>query len=374
MRLGVESLALSSKNISGIGIYSQNIISTLLTIENMDLSFYNPYFFNGNYPKKHLPGVKVENIFAPIFLNSEKFDKIWYDDLLKNRIEKDSLDLFHGLSSFCPYSEKVPTVVTIHDLHPFFEKNNFYTSSFEQRVSRSVRSANRIICVSEFTKSQLKELLDISDDKIDVVYEGVNPMFYPRDQKQSADVLRNKYNIDEQFVVCVSDFYPRKNHLFLLESFAAARKKGLNYKLILVGKKNDYFNKIRQFINDRGFSSFVKILGYVYSEDMPYFYSLAEALVYPSLYEGFGLPLLEAMACNCKVLNSDSSSLKEISLDHGVSFDPKDKESLISALLSINNQNFWQDKLFKARNYAGNFTWEKTTQTTLGVYRKVLGK
>ncbi len=374
MKVGFEAIPLARKELSGIGVYAKNTLSNIRKNPDLTAIVYNPFFFRPGYVSSHVPGLCVRNILAPLWVSARHFDVLWYNVLLPAVLRKERLDLFHGLSAAVPETKQTRLVLTVHDLHPFFERTKVYISTFKERLAKSIAMADAVVCVSNFTKEELLKNFTIPERKIAVVPEAADQSFFERPQEEARQFLASFYGIQEDFIFFPADFYPRKNHLFLLENFFRLRQQGFPYNLILTGKSTPYSGIVRRFVTASQHRHSVKILGYIPSQDMPYFYSAAKFLVYPSLYEGFGLPVVEAMACGCPVVCSALPVLREISHDSALFFNPESSDEIENAFERIQHEDERLTLVQKARAHAQSFSWEKAAQTLVRLYEQVCGR
>jgi len=297
------------------------------------------------------------------------------------QITQDSLfptvDIFHATDHLLPRFAQVKSVFTLHDLiflfHPETHKplNRWFLTLM---MPRFLRVADAIIAVSECTKRDAVRCYGVPEEKITVIYEGVNPRFCPAGPEAVAAV-RQKYGLPEHFILYVGTIEPRKNLSALLEAFVAlqnrlATRDAAALRLVFVGKKGwlyeGFFRRLRELgLEDRAFFT-----GYVPDEDLPAIYSAADLFVFPSLYEGFGLPVLEAMACGTPVICSDTSSLPEVAGDAALMVPPTDVRALAEAMERMLCDAQMRTTLReKGLAWVRRFTWEKTAQQTVSVYK-----
>lgn len=287
-----------------------------------------------------------------------------------------SLDLLHMtyiLPPVCP----VPTVVTIHDIS--FE---VYPETFSHRdrlvlswgVPFSARRAVRVIAVSDHTKRELVHRYAIPDEKIRVIHEAAAPLFQPVKDPARLEAVRRKYSMAPPYLLSVGNLQPRKNLATLLEAYGVAKAEGrISHQLVIVGGQGWQGARVLEQVKAQGLEGEVVLTGYVPTEDLPSLYSGADLFVYPSLYEGFGLPPLEAMACGTPVVASNAASLPEVLGDSAWLVDPHDVRELASTILRILGDSAL------ARRFSGlglaharRFSWDRTASQTVEVYREAL--
>jgi glycosyltransferase involved in cell wall biosynthesis len=282
-------------------------------------------------------------------------------------------DLVHGPVFVGPLIAPCPVVITVHDLsfirfpHLFRPANRLYLTVMTRL---SARRARRLIAVSEHAASETVRLLGVPREKVDVVYHGVDPLFRPLPPEQVA-AFRRRRRLPDQFVLFVGTLEPRKNLERLIEAFARIPRG--EAKLVLVGGKGWLYEDLFARVEALGLSDAVVFPGYVRSEELPLWYNAATAFAYPSLYEGFGMPVTEAQACGTPVVTSTSSSLPEAAGDAALLVDPEDVEAIATGLTQILDDDTLREALTKrGLAHARTFDWSRTARQTVQVYRRAL--
>lgn len=286
-------------------------------------------------------------------------------------------DLYHQ-PSFIPHIFPGKTIVTVHDMshqafpqyHPRYRVLLF--KAFEKRIKRS----DQIITVSEYSRQEIAELLKISEDKITITYLGAGPQYRPLtvSEKKRSD-LRSKYHLPEQFFLYVGTIEPRKNLERLVEAYHFFRleQPQSELKLVLAGGKGWLYDRIFARVKELNLEQEIIFTGYVENEDLPYIYNLAMALVYPSLYEGFGLPPLEAMSSGTPVISSKASSIPEVVGEAGLLINPYQVNELTEAIYRVASSVSLRNNMSKmGLERAGRFSWKKCALETLQVYRRCM--
>lgn len=283
-------------------------------------------------------------------------------------------DLFHSPDFTLPPLKTARGVVTVHDLsflrfpqHADPGLRAFLTKT----VPRSVARASRVLADSESTKADLVELLGVEPEKISVVPAGVDARFRPvRDTLKLAQV-RQRYRLPEWFILFVGTLEPRKNLARLITAYAQMRRHtGLPHELVIAGKPGWLYQDIYEQVTKEGLSENVHFIGFVADDDLPALYTLADLLAFPSLYEGFGLPPLEAMACGTPVVASNRSSLPEAIGSAGLLVDPEDINALADALARVLGDASLRVRLADlGRAQAARFTWQSSAERLLEAYR-----
>ncbi|HVS88018.1 MAG TPA: glycosyltransferase family 1 protein [Candidatus Acidoferrum sp.] len=245
---------------------------------------------------------------------------------------------------------------------------------FHTMIPAMVRRSDAVITISESTKRDLLALLKAKEEKISVVHLGVDARFQPLKDEGQLAKIRQKYSLPREFILFVGLIEPRKNLETLVDAYLAASISG-QFDLVLAGSMGWGYSGLMQKIANSHVGSRIRMPGYVADADLPALYSLATVFVYPSLYEGFGLPVLEAMACGAPVITSCVSSLPEVAGDAAVLIDPSDAGALTLALQQVLRDSQLRKSLSqRARQRAQLFTWEQTAQKTLDIYRTIAGR
>ena len=286
------------------------------------------------------------------------------------------VDLFHSPDYLLPPLSRGKKVVTIHDLS-FLR----FPEGAEPRlrrylsaaVPRSVGEADLVLGDSENTRQDIVEFLGVNPDKVEVVYPGVDPAFRPIKDLQPLAAARGLYHLDSPFILSVGTLEPRKNLTTLLDAYAALRSGGdVDHKLVIAGGKGWLYDGIFSRAAESSLEDDVVFLGYVPEEHLPALYCLSDLLVFPSLYEGFGLPPLEAMACGTPVITSDSSSLPEVVGQAALMVQAEDGEALAEAIKTLlADSGLRKDLVRKGLSRAAEFTWRASGEKLLAVYERL---
>jgi glycosyltransferase involved in cell wall biosynthesis len=288
-----------------------------------------------------------------------------------------SLDLFHSPDFTLPPVRRASGVLTVHDLsfirvpHSAHPQLRAYLL---QAVPRSVQRADWVLADSECTKRDLIELLGATTDSVKVIYPGVERRFRPVREAALRAVVRERYQLPPRFVLALSTLQPRKNFERLIRAFARLPESvRQEVKLVIAGGRGWRYEGIFETVSALQMEDAVCFPGYVADQDLPALYSLAELFALPSLYEGFGLEPLEAMACGTPVVTSNVSSLPEVVGDAAISVDPLDVDGLAEALeLVLSDPALQQDMIRKGIDRARRFTWEAAAHKLLRLYERAV--
>lgn len=288
------------------------------------------------------------------------------------------LDLFHATNFVLPPLRGARGIVTIHDLsyllYPDAAAKTLVTY-LNKVVPRSVARAEMIIADSESTRRDIVEHLGIPDDRVRVVYGGVDERFHRDDDAHRRSEVALRYGIDLPAILAVGTLQPRKNLARLIDAYVLLREQGLSHTLYIAGASGWLYSDIFRTIEDLGLQPFVKFLGYVRDEDLPTLYSLADVFVYPSLYEGFGLPILEAMGCGTPVVCSDVSSIPEVAGEAAAYCDPLDVNSIAGAIDRVLRDRQMRTTIIeKGNDQVKRFSWPAAGRALLDVYQLVGGR
>lgn len=357
MRIGIDiQSTIASK--TGIGHYTSQLIKELLSIDKT-----NSYEF-----------LRCDKFW------SERVPRrmIWENIEIPHKARQQKLDLLHIPGFAPPFACSCPVIVTVHDLiGMIFPENLSLFSRFYwgRWLPFTVKRADLIFASSENTKKDIQRLLGVEPEKIKVIYLGAGKEFFPRG-KNEIEHAKYKYNILNEYVLHVGTIEPRKNIERLIVAFKRMKNKtGRNIKLVLVGSKKWAYEKVRNVIDREKMQDDVIFPGYIEDKDLPAIYSGAAVLALPSLYEGFGLPVVEAMACGTPVVASDISSIPEVAKDAAVLFDPYNEEEIASALVSVLSDDQLRKSLIsKGFDKASEFNYQKTAQKVLEQYKNLFDR
>jgi len=391
MRIGIDARFYGPVG-KGLGRYTQELVDNIIKITSADESdifnfviFLSPENFD-EFICEH-DNVKKVCLSAPWYSWQEQI----YMPFI---IWKEKLDLIHYPHFNVPVFTPCKFVVTIHDLilthfptvrattlSPFIYR--LKNLAYQIVIFTAVKRARKIITVSEFTKNDLVSQFKINPDKIVVTYEGVANLTKGRDSlfiaKLDNHETLKQYNINNNFLLYVGNAYPHKNLDFLLKSFAKLLVKKPELRLVLVGKQDYFYTQIRDLARSlnlwqkENINSPVVFPGYVPDAQLEILYQEALSYVFPSFYEGFGLPPLEAMAKGCPVISSDRSSLPEILGSAAIYFNPEKEEDMIEKICLVLDKKEIRDSLIlKGLEQVKKYSWWQCANDTLMVYHKIL--
>lgn len=374
MRIGFDGKRAVQNN-TGLGNYSRFIVDVLSR-------FYqsNEYILYAPKPKENknlntiLQRANTQVIY-PASAFRKKFSAIWRVWGITKQLKEDKLDIYHGLSNELPLSIKkshIKSIVTIHDLiflrYPQFYKwidRHIYAYKFR----KACENCNRIIAISEMTKRDIISYFHIDEQKIEVVYQGCDPVFHsPMAENVKADI-RRKYNLPARYILNVGSIESRKNLLLIVKALKYIRK---DISLVAVGKKTPYTDEIEKYIEENGLTNRVLILNKVPFSDLPGIYQNASIFVYPSFFEGFGIPIIEAIHSNLPVIAATGSCLEEAGGADSIYIDPNDEKELAEKInLVLSSPELAQSMIAKGKEYVKRFSDETIAKDVMTVYNKL---
>lgn len=375
MRIGFDVNSLAG--ISGVGIikYITKIVE-YTSSKKIDCFLFSQYDLKVKIAGEHIHFIKEKR--------GEFYKPYWDQFVVPQLIKKYKIDLYHAPSNLgLPACPKKPCkmVVTIHDIAPAVLPQYYKKASkeifleYQSYPGISARFADKVIAVSTNTKNDLRKIFNIKASKIKVIHQGDDEKIKQNFNKEVLREYQQKYNFGDDYIMYVSEIALRKNHEILFRAFAEFRKKqNKDIKLLLAGRAHEEYAKpLREVISSLGQDKNIIFLDYVPEDGLSVLLSYAKLMIYPSFYEGFGLPVLEAMACGCPVACSDVSSLPEVAAGAAYLFDPYDVNSIIKAMeFGVSNVAWRQEVIAKGFSRVKYFSWEKTQKKTFAVYKELL--
>ena len=366
MRIGIKASPLTTM-MAGIPSYLLNLLQGLARVD----AGRNEYLLYTNRPVPFEIGLPDSFRFVKVRFPSPHL-QLWYQLRLPGRLREDGVDLFHDPVLPMPFLMGVPGVVTVHDVSAYlFPSLHRLRSAMSARLlPLYLRKAREIIAVSSFTASEIERIMPSVAPKVTVIHQGVSGFFRPSDE---ADVLRvrEKLGLPERFVLYLGTLEPRKNLPRLIRAFSHIADE-VPHSLVIAGGKGWRVGKaveIPSSLEDR-----VLLTGFVPGADLPALYSAAEVFAYPSLYEGFGLPVVEAMACGTPVLTSSVASLPEVAGDAALLVDPLSAEGMARVLKRLCEDDALRESLSsEGLERASLYSWDGCARAVLGVYESVAG-
>lgn len=370
MNIGFEAKRVFH-NKTGLGNYSRDLIRLLSQYfpEN------NYYLYNPKDSKEILFTVNNKNVFEkkPSTSFYLKFYNLWRQKGIVNDLKKDNITLFHGLSGELPVGLKannIKSVVTIHDLifmrypklYSFFDRKIHYL-----KFKKSAKAADKIIAISEQTKLDIITYLDVSPEKIEVIYQGCQAVFKEQyTTKEKEDVVA-RYNLPENFILNVGTIEERKNALTIVKAI-----KNIDSTLVLVGRETTYSDKIKEYIKKNNLDDKVIFLKGLSSKDLAITYQLATIFVYPSIFEGFGIPIIEALYSKTPVITTNSGVFPEAGGPDSLYIDPFNDIELEKKInLLLNDSNLRREISEKGFQFVQKFNDENIASKINKLYSEL---
>lgn len=358
-------------NSRGLGNYSRDTIRLLS-------SFYpdNNYLLFNPKNKRNIEfplGGRTKEILPDSFMG-RLFPSIWRSNGMCHQISSNAVDIYHGLSQELPLGVQrtnARTVVTMHDAifmrYPELY-SSVYRSIFIQKNKYACRVADRIIAISEQTKRDIIEYFDADESKISVVYQGCNNIFRAPISDEAKEMIRKKYNLPEHYLLNVGAIEKRKNVALIIE---AMQRKQVDAHLVIVGKPElSYFKEVSALIAKYGLEGQVHFIHNAQTVDLPIIYSLADIFIYPSIFEGFGIPILEALCVETPVISSTGSCFEETGGPDSCYINPQDADELGDAILEILSDSLLRNKMkLKGLEFSERFTDRCVATNLMKVYQ-----
>lgn len=364
---------------SGVGRYAIMLYNPLCKYVDIDHYFINrnrwAIYKTVNEKSEFIQKTRKNPLTHNIVFTKFGLQNLFLDYQLGKHIP-DDYDLYHisnqNMSILNYHSNISKNIITVHDIIYYRYPENSLKKIFGKSAYKGLKNSNFLISISNFTKNDLIKYFNIPEEQIKVIYHGIDKMFTPLKPACFEDIYTN-YNLDRNFlyILHIGSNAPRKNLPVLLKAFYKLIN-DFNIKNVRLLKINNIDYELIKRLN---LENYVKVIDLVLEEDLPKFYNLADVFVFPSIYEGFGFPPLEAMACGTPVITSNTSSLPEVVGDAGIMLDPMDVDGFAKAIYEVlTNEGLRQDMIKKGLEQSKKFSWEKAAKETLEVYREVVGK
>lgn len=380
MNIVLNAIAYSPGAMGGVETYFRTLVSALQGVDSV-----NEYALICS--ERHIKALQLSNPhFRPLACRYTKPSLHWYlraairhatrFDLLQpfmNRLDADIIH--HPFSILQPLNHRIPSVVTFHDMHHEFFPEGFSPYALKARKNLwqpSAEKATRIIAISAYAKACLVERYNIAPDKIDVVYTASNPRFRPMDDPGALAAAGSRLGLQKPFIYYPAATWPHKNHTRLLAALKLMKERyGFDGQLVLSGIAKQAAGSVLRDIGRLGLDEMVTVLGYLPDADLPCLYNLARLMAFPSLAEGFGIPLLEAMACGCPIACSAVTAMPEVVGNAAVTFDPLSAEAMAEAIWKLWNDDLLRQELrAKGLERVRLFSGEAMARQTIRVYEK----
>lgn len=391
MKIGFDAKR-AAQNRTGLGNYSRFVIRILSELfPDKEYHLYTPKPHRVPYLSE-IPTLGRLSLHFPPQGMWSRLRSLWRVWGITRDIRHDGINLFHGLSNELPLNIGTPGqrekrqgrgrckyVVTIHDLI-FIHTPQYYhwidRQIYNFKFRRACRCADRIIAVSEYTKQEIMHYYQVPEEKIDVVYQGCDPVFAKDIAREKLEEVKGKYHLPDKFVLYVGSIEERKNLMLVARAMAnVVSKTAPDIHVVAVGRRTPYVDRLQSFLKDNGIAHLFHFHHQVPYDDLPSFYKLAATFAYPSRIEGFGIPLLEAITSGLPAIGSTGSCLEEAGGPDSIYVDPDDGQAMADAIISTcEDESLRQRMIAKGKEYALQFTDERLCRSLMDTYQKVMSQ
>ncbi len=368
LRIGFDAKR-AFQNKAGLGNYSRNIINSiceifpdndyfLFTPQTDESVFFPPRISTAITPQKTTLGISKA---------------YWRTYKIAELAKHENLDIYHGLSHELPVGIKktgIKSVVTIHDLI-FMRFPEFYKPTdriiYQKKYKTACKIADKIIAISQQTKDDLIDLLHVEEEKIELVYQSIKPVFFVKNAEEEIELTRNFFNLPTEFVLVPGTIEARKNLKNILLAFS---EKDIKLPLVVVGRSTDYLEQLKSLLEKM--QDQVIILNHVNDQQLAHLYQMASMTVYVSIFEGFGLPVAEAQACGCPVITSNVSSMPEAGGNAAMYVNPNEPKEIASAIIKLSADTELRNKMIEPGiKNAGRFRPEVQAKQLMNIYQNL---
>lgn len=372
IKVGIDGRAASWYRDTGLGTYSYQLLNSLNNIDKT-----NQYLIF--LPEENKLDISFNNNFTGTQIFQERRNNFWDEVNIPVILKNTDVELYHvpqnGVGM--PKEKNCHFVITLHDVIPCKMPETVsekYLDIFSNVMPEILSKCDGVITVSDFSKNDIASQFHFPKDKIYVTHLAGESIYHPINLKYCKTFIKEKYKIENDFILYVGGFSPRKNILSLINAFSKLQdvyKKKIN--LVIVGHKGKSYEIYKNRIEELNLESLVIFPGYIPIDELPYFYNAAEIFVYPSFYEGFGLPPIEAMSCGTPVIASNVTSMPEVLQDAAILIAPSDVDGLCASMNDIlNDEQLKNTLILKGFKRASSLSWDKTALETIEIYKKIL--
>lgn len=375
MKIGFDAKR-AFTNFTGLGNYSRTTVKILAD----DFPEHSYFLYNPRVPDENqiaflnLPKHADVHIRIPKSFFYELFPSLWRRMGITKDIVNDKLDIYHGLSHELPAGIKktgIPTVVTIHDLI-FKRFPEYYKATdraiYERKFKEACEVADIVIAISEQTKKDIIQFFNIDEKKIRVVYQSCSSIFHQEINTMMLMKVRVKYQLPERFLLNVGTIEKRKNALLIIK---ALKKLDENIPLVIIGKKTPYIDEIKEYLMKNDLEHRVIFHHTISFDELPIIYHLSSAFIYPSRFEGFGIPIIEALQCGVPVIAATGSCLEEAGGPNSIYINPDDEVELAKAINKILSENN-SERISAGVTYASKFNHKQIASDLMKVYKELV--
>lgn len=371
MNIGIDARAARWYRGTGIGTYTYQLIYNINLMDKINR--YLLFLQDDNLTDIN-PG---ENIDISL-ISEDKKEDFWNEIDIPNILKDKGIDVYlvpqNGIG--LPTDKNCPFVITLHDVIPYKMPETVglqYLSIYTREIPQIIEKADAIITVSNFSKEDIAKSLGYPKDKIFVTHLAAEDIYYPRNKNYCKNYIKDNYAIEDDFILYVGGFSPRKNITGLIQAFSLIKPKlSKPLKLVILGKKGRSYYDYRDIAYNLGLKEDVIFTGYVPLNELPLFYNAADIFAYPSFYEGFGLPPLEAMACGTPVVTSSVTSIPEVLGEDALYINPKDIYDIGNKLLLLHeDRELHLEMTLRGLKRSSMYSWKKTAIETIQVLTRM---
>lgn len=366
MRIGFDGKRMT-QNFTGLGNYSRYLVRLLTKFypEN----YYNSYAIKAPSTKLLITGVNYK------YPGSKSIKSYWRSLGIIQNLKSDNIDVFHGLSNEIPFGLKnagIQSVVTVHDL--IFIRYPEYYALFDRIIYKlklryAISSADKIIAISNQTRKDLIHYFNVESDRIKVIYQNCDPIFFTKASVENKHKVQKKYNLPERYILNVGTIEERKNLLLVIKALKDIK----DIHLVVVGKDTPYSTRVKSYIMSHDLQQRVHFIKNADHSDLPAIYQSAQLFVYPSRFEGFGIPIVEALHSGIPVIAATGSCLEEAGGPGSIYIDPDDEASLARQINMVLGNSEQRNRMIRAGyDHVKNFSDEKIATEVIEVYKEVL--
>ncbi|MCY6355524.1 glycosyltransferase family 4 protein [Clostridium sp. ZS2-4] len=373
MKIGIDSRAAKCYRGTGIGTYSYQLINSLNKIDS-----HNEYLLF--MPESNNLSIKFNQNFIIKNISQNMNGNFWDEVNIPNILKIKDIDLYHvpqnGIG--LPKTKACPFVITLHDIIPYKMPETVgeqYLKIFTKEIPRIIPMCDGIITVSHYSKQDIVNYFNFPPEKIFVTHLANEDIYKPLNKHTCKEFIKKTYAIEDDYILYVGGFSPRKNIVGLIDAFSKliSKSKNTKIKLVIAGSKGKSYSKYKKKAEDLRIENNVIFPGFIPLEHMPILYNASKIFVYPSLYEGFGLPPIEAMACGIPIIASNLTSIPEVVGDAAMLINPYDIEELSNAMYYIIENKTLENQLIKKSLLrSSHFNWIKTAEKTKKAYESII--
>ncbi|MEO5563287.1 MAG: glycosyltransferase family 1 protein [Chitinophagaceae bacterium] len=363
MKIAVNTRFLLNDHLEGYGYFVYEVLKRM-TSNHPEHEFL--FIFDRPYDQKFVFGENVKAVIAGPAARHPVLWKWWYDIKIPVLLKKHKADIFLSCDGFCSLTTKVPQCLVVHDLaflhYPSFIKKS-HLIFYKYFTPKFLEKANSVATVSAFSKKDILDKYKITDEKISIVYSAAKKIFQPVDDNLKEET-KKKYTKGKNYFVYAGAIHPRKNLINLLKAFSIFKKRQKSdWKLVLAGRLAWKYDHFMKSLKTYKYRDDVVLTGYIDEKELVNITGSAYAMVYPSLWEGFGVPVLEAMCCHIPVLTSTNSSMQEIGADAALYADPANHQDIADKMMLLYKDETLRNKLIEAgKQRSLQFTWDNTAE------------